>query len=112
MEDPEKIKCGTTIIHQSYFWLNIKKNCNQDLKEIAALLCSLQQYSKYPILRVGQKKVYSHECVKQFIFVLLINYCITFHTKNCKHTFAFPKVNQKTMCSSMDAQIKKCDISI
>ena len=49
MEAPQRnIKENHHMTQQSHFWTYMWKNWNQDLEEIAAFPCSLQQYSQQP----------------------------------------------------------------
>ena len=46
------------MIRPRHFWIFIQKNGNQDLKEMLALLCSLQHYSQVP--QCGNKQNVHH----------------------------------------------------
>ena len=74
----------TVIFQAKYQSLYFNQNCG-------FVYLPFQIYIFFLMYRVGQKYVYSCQKTKQFILVLLlIKYCIIFHSNNHKVTFAPP----------------------
>ena len=53
------------------------------------------------VIHGGQKKVYSVSTRKTVYSCIIINYCIIFHTNNCKPTFANPYIFYTYFCSQV-----------